>query len=199
MTEKQKDFQRRQYEDAKVAHKALIKAYPFTTNDLNGEEWRAINENYCVSNYGRVKSFKMGFPKILKPLISRRGYLTVDLFISGKIKRNLIHRLVANAFIPNPDDKPQVNHIDGHKFNNYVDNLEWSTNKENHLHAVQNGLRKLGEENYLASLTNEQAKQIREMYIPRDKTFGGKALADLFGVTPQVISYIVRGIHYKNV
>lgn len=74
--------------------------------------------------------------KKLKPTITKKGYLRVDL----KGKGYSVHRLVAMAFIPNPLNKPQVNHIDGNKNNNNVKNLEWCTNSENQKHAVANGL-----------------------------------------------------------
>ena len=96
------------------------------------EIWKPIEdyENYMVSNLGRVKSLnyrRTGKEKILKPF-KARGYLVVDLLDgTGKKgrKTNFIHRLVAQAFIPNPLNLPEVNHIDEDKLNNCVDNLEW--------------------------------------------------------------------------
>lgn len=103
------------------------------------EEWRVISEfpNYEVSNYGRVRNWK-GYIKSLKH--DRYGYPTVDLYNNSKRTEKLVHRLVANAFIPNPENKPTVNHIDGDKMNNKIDNLEWNTHKENMQHAVRTGL-----------------------------------------------------------
>lgn len=85
---------------------------------------------YEVSSDGRVKSL-FRYKKELKPNITRNGYATVELFKDKSSKRLLIHRLVAMAFIPNPDNLPQVNHIDENKLNNDVSNLEWITAKEN--------------------------------------------------------------------
>ena len=90
---------------------------------------------------GRVANFK---ERILKPNVNYKGYLVV--YPSFKTKKGykttaLVHRLVAEAFIPNPENKPQVNHKDGNKTNNSVDNLEWVTNEENHLHSIENNLR----------------------------------------------------------
>lgn len=120
------------------------------------EEWRNIKnyEGYQVSNLGRVRSFnKTTFSKIhgvrhwknriLKErLDSKNKMLSVQLYKDGKGRSYLIHRLVAQAFIPNLENKPQVNHIDGNRFNNKVSNLEWCTSKENNLHALRNNLNK---------------------------------------------------------
>jgi hypothetical protein len=114
---------------------------------LENEIWKDIEGYegvYKVSNLGRVKSLmrvKYVREKILKPVINNNGYLRI--FICGKPKnRNCaIHRLVAKAFIPNPENKPQVNHKDGDKSNNKIENLEWCNGSENVCHAFENGLR----------------------------------------------------------
>lgn len=92
------------------------------------EEWIAIfnHPDYSVSNLGRVKSFKRK-EVILKPMVNHKGYLKVEL----DSKCCLIHRLVAEAFIHNPNNLPQVNHKDENKENNCVSNLEWCDNKYN--------------------------------------------------------------------
>ena len=106
------------------------------------EVWKNIEGNggmYKVSNFGNVVSLNYNHTKtarLLKPVLHRNGYQVVR--INGVIRS--IHRLVAEAFIPNPEGKMQVNHIDGNKQNNHVDNLEWVTAKENMTHAMQNGL-----------------------------------------------------------
>lgn len=85
------------------------------------------------------------------------GYLKVGLSVDGIHKYYLVHRLVAQAFIPNPNNLPQVNHIDGNKLNNHVDNLEWVSSYENQQHAVKNGLRPLKKINQY-DLTNHFIK-----------------------------------------
>lgn len=111
---------------------------------------------YQVSNLGRVKSLDMKLPykrhskttfrirkgKILSTVKMRNGYLRVEMSNNAKHKLNLVHRLVAQAFIPNPNNYEQVNHIDGNKENNNVNNLEWCSCKNNMEHAWQNGLYK---------------------------------------------------------
>lgn len=86
-------------------------------------------EDYEVSNWGNVYSKRTH--KMLKPFITGKGYLKVNLNVGGKRIHCRVHRLVAQAFIPNPQNKPQVNHIDGNKLNNSFTNLEWCTNQEN--------------------------------------------------------------------
>lgn len=114
------------------------------------EIWRDIDGfegMYQISNYGRVRSIlrtvisKNGIVKHLKSVILNpgcytSGYLFVALCKNGKVYQHSIHRLVANAFIPNPEHKPEVNHIDLNKKNNSVINLEWVTGTENQLHTV---------------------------------------------------------------
>ena len=94
---------------------------------------------YQISSFGRVKSFKRKNSRILKPFFNKDGYLNVELRDSTSNKRKIIsiHRLVALAFIPNPLNKPQVNHIDEIKTNNNILNLEWVTQKENMNHGTR--------------------------------------------------------------
>lgn len=101
---------------------------------MKKEYWKYIKGYeglYQVSNFGRVKSNKFGKERILKPFTNSTGYLLVSLCKDGKVKAFTVHRLVAEAFIDNPDNLPQVNHRDENKLNNNVDNLEWCTNEYN--------------------------------------------------------------------
>ena len=102
------------------------------------EIWKPIHyEGYEVSNLGRVKSYKYDKVngKIMKPYLDTKGYLQIDLSLDGRKRSNrvhlAVHRLVAQAFIPNTDNLLQVNHIDEDKTNNCVNNLEWCTNEYN--------------------------------------------------------------------
>lgn len=97
------------------------------------EEWRPVAEYeglYEVSNTGKVRSL-FRYKKVLKPVITRSGYCAVELFKDKMGKMKLVHRIVAAAFIPNPNGFPQVNHIDENKHNNCAENLEWCTAKYN--------------------------------------------------------------------
>ncbi len=107
-----------------------------------------FENKYAVTEYGDVFSVPRTDSKgrtqggrYLKPRIDRYGYLKVGLTCDErKHKSFTVHRLVATAFIPNPDNKPHVNHKDGDKLNNHITNLEWCTAKENTMHGWENGL-----------------------------------------------------------
>ena len=100
--------------------------------------WKDIKgfDNYEVSTEGQVRNITTGH--ILKPRDNGRGYLEVGLHTNKKRTHKYIHRLVAEAFIPNPNNKPEVNHIDEDKTNNSVNNLEWLTHKENNNYGTKN-------------------------------------------------------------
>ena len=101
---------------------------------MKKELWRDIKNyegHYQVSNFGRVKSIKFGKEIILKPVTDRHGYLLVSLWKNNKQKTYKVHRLVAEAFIDNTDNLPQVNHKDENPLNNNVNNLEWCNSKYN--------------------------------------------------------------------
>ena len=124
---------------------------------MNKEIWKDVpfDSNYKVSNYGRIFSKRTN--KILKGELTEKGYIRVAL---TEHKRYLVHCIVARTFIPNPENKPQVNHIDGNKQNNYVDNLEWCTQSENMRHALKTGLKIMpkGKDVYNARLVYQYDK-----------------------------------------
>lgn len=114
--------------------------------NLEGEIWKDIEMHeglYQISTFGRIKSFYMGgrwgLSKRTNPIILKnfpvRAYLGVMLVLNGKMKLTKVHRLVAMAFIPNPENKPHVNHKDRNPHNNHVWNLEWATGMENLAHS----------------------------------------------------------------
>ena len=106
--------------------------------------FQGFEGRYAVSNLGRVMSYRTKrrtYPIILKNKITKDGYYETALVGDNqKYKYIRTHRLVALAFVPNPFNKPEVNHIDGNKLNNRYDNLEWVTSSENQIHAYRIGL-----------------------------------------------------------
>lgn len=158
---------------------------------------------YQVSNLGRVKSLskKRGFgeqkEKVLKPWITNLGYCTVTLYKNSLSQIKRVHRLVAEAYIPNPENKETVNHIDGNKQNNTVENLEWNTQSENINHSIKTGL--VSHSPYVsgAKLNKTQIQEIRNIHIPYDKKTGTRALARKYNVDPSTISKIINMKSYK--
>ena len=121
---------------------------------VNMEIWKDVvgyEGKYQVSNMGRVKSLRMwssvqrryvSRERVLKQHKSLHGYLQIGLKTEGSRKLGLVHRLVAEAFIPNAENRREVNHINGIKTDNRVENLEWNTSHQNKVHAYANGLMK---------------------------------------------------------
>lgn len=127
------------------------------------EVWKRIEgyKMYEVSSLGKVRNYKTG--RILKPCKSG-GYLTVGLMTEdNKLQTRMVHRLVAKAFIPNPLNKPQVNHLDKNGYNNNVTNLEWTTNKENSIHR-STGVKQQTNQNLEIYKIDVNSNEILEKY-----------------------------------
>ena len=141
------------------------------------EIWKDIQDyegRYQISSQGQVKSLnrkanhtsgeRIVSERILKNQRQENSYNNVSLSKDGKMKRFTVHRLVANAFISNPENKPQVNHIDGNKQNNSASNLEWVTSQQNNTHAYKLKLKlppnkdKYGEFNHNSKLIVQYSK-----------------------------------------
>ena len=128
------------------------------------EEWKPIERAkgiYSVSNKGRIRNNRTGY--ILKPIKWTKGYVKVNLKVNGNSDGQMIHRLVATAFIPNPENKPEVNHKNGIHDDNRVENLEWVTGEENRKHAYDTGLVRHKDERYSGYLYNFWKRVHHEM------------------------------------
>lgn len=158
-------------------------------------------EQFEVSNYGELRNAISGHIYKLSPM---NGYLGACVSLGSRKSKKAfkIHKAVAETFIPNPDNLPEVNHITGDKTKNEVWNLEWCTRKENIQHAVRNDLINYnlisGENNYNSKLSPDIINYIREHYIPKDKKFGCRALARQFNVDHSTISRAINKVCYKN-
>lgn len=161
---------------------------------IDGEIWRGVmnyNHLYLVSNHGRIKTIKN---YVLAITLNNCGYLQVGLSTNGYTKLLLVHRLVAQAFIPNPKNKKTVNHKNGIKTDNRVENLEWNTYSENIKHAYSSGLKKNNPEN-IGKLKWEDVKKIRYMYAAG---VNSRILAEKFKVTMSCIQGIVARRKWKT-
>lgn len=167
------------------------------------EEWKNLYiNNYGViyiSNYGRVKN-KNNI--ILKSYLNTDGYELIKISYTINKKRffvhKKVHRLVAEQFIANPKNKPEVNHKDGNKQNNYVSNLEWCTRQENNKHASDTGLNPhpIGSKNPNAKLIEDDVIKIKELY---NSGFRIYKIAQKYKVSWSTIKLIVTNKTWKNV
>ena len=152
-----------------------------------------ICSSYLISTEGEIKHKKTN--KILKPKIDKDGYLSIGLSMGARGQRKMvfIHRLVAEAFVPNPYNKPLVRHINGNKTDNKYTNLIWITEQESVINSKKSDK---GSTSCNAKLTDMQILYCRMIYKPRDKQYGCVALAKKFGVSKSTMHYVLHDITY---
>jgi len=163
------------------------------------EQWKAVKDfedRYWISSHGNVLSVKR--KRTLKPRI-RLGYAKVILNKKGKRTDIQVHRLVAQAFIPNLEGKPEVNHLDGNKINNRVANLEWCTRSENLKHAFRIGLRdQKGGKHPSAKLNGFQVQRIRLMReLANPPTY--KEIGKMFNISIENVYRIAKRLNWKHI
>lgn len=151
---------------------------------------------YSVDVKGNVKSNRRG--RLLTPQKNKHGYMCVHLSIDGLDKLHTVHRAVALAWLPNPDNKPQVNHIDGDKTNNVLSNLEWCTASENIVHSVETGLQPIHDcdDHYAATFTDEQVHDICKLMQDGARN---KDIAKTYNANIKTISNIRQGTRWKPI
>ena len=159
--------------------------------------WKKVYgfDDYLCKEQGEIYSLKTN--KIMKTHNDKDGYQCLRLTIEkGKAITVKVHRLIAQTFIPNQENKPLVNHKNGNKKDNAVSNLEWCTAKENANHAIKTGLKNdSGTHNTRASCNEEVLKKIRKL-ISEGKT--NTEIEKITGISNGVVSHIRRGTHYKE-
>jgi hypothetical protein len=176
--------------------------------ELTQEQWADLpNMNgYQVSTRGQVKSpdYRASWnPDLIlrkgRILIHRlvHGYPTISIKIEGKRKHLSIHRLVALAFVPNPNNLPWVNHKDGNKANNNPENLEWCTPSYNLYHAYKIGLQPRGSKKFSAKLDELQVRTIKSLQA--DSNLSHVQIANYFKVSAKTIGSIAQGKKWKHI
>nr|DAW45505.1 MAG TPA: homing endonuclease [Caudoviricetes sp.] len=148
--------------------------------------------DYEITRNGEIYSLKHNKRKLIKGYIDKYGYRRVLLHIWGKRKKYFVHRLVAMKYIENPNNLPQVNHKDGNKLNNNVENLEWVTAKQNIQHAIKNNLR---EANNSSKLNINQVKEIKKLFLTKSM----KEIASMYNVSLSCIKHIHAGHTWKDI
>lgn len=165
------------------------------------EVWKPIKgyeKCYEISSTGRVRNIRNG--RIKKPFDNKCGYLKVTLQDGANhTMKKYVHRLVAEAFLKKSKGKEEVNHKNLNKYDNNVNNLEWTNRKYNLQHSYDNGLKRTGESHGMHKLTKNIVKTIREKYIKNDKEYSTVKLAKKYGVTPGAIWAIVNYKLWKGV
>lgn len=161
-----------------------------------------FEEYFKVTRCGKIWSLRSN--RFLKTHQGKQGYLTLTTRIGGRDGKAWlikVHRAVAQAYIPNPENKPCVNHKNGIKTDNHVDNLEWATYAENTRHAFDTGLAvaRKGEELHNSRLTEEDVLDIRRRYTPWCKKNGARALSREYGIVHSAIVRVASGAGWKDV
>ncbi len=159
-------------------------------------------ENYSIDRYGNIYNDKYGIQ--MKPCPNSCGYLQIGLSVDGKRTQKKIHRILGEIFIPNPDNLPEINHKDGDKLNNSLDNLEWCTGSYNCKHAWEKKLKEVtptmmktfsnnGKNTRI--LTIEKQEKIKEL---KAKGLSGREIGKIIGCSKATVNRFLSGKTYND-
>ena len=162
---------------------------------------------FSVSENGEIFSKRTN--KILIQGVSKTGYKVLSSRIGGRKGKSIclkVHRMIAEAFIPNPNGYPIINHIDGDKLNNSLDNLEWCTHQQNSIHAIVTGLNNpseynSGSKNHNSKVTENDVIDIRNMFSVYEgkKRYFYENVASIYGISPYYIKSLVYRRSWKHI
>jgi len=174
--------------------------YEQISSGAQKEKWKDIAEyegDYQISTLGRVRSCKYGDYRIRKPFIAGKGYVAIDLCKAAKAKKFYLHRLVAQHFIKNPNNLPEVNHNDGNKLNNAKNNLNWTDGIGNMKHARESlGFNQDGENSHRAKLTEKDVFNIISLY--KTGRYSHAEIAKKYKVGASNIGAILNRTNWKH-
>lgn len=157
-----------------------------------------VDKGYFVTPTGLVIT---RFGTKVKGGLSTTGYLRTNIWVNGTHKFRSFHRMIAESLIPNPDNLPCINHKDGNKINNSIDNLEWCTYSQNTKHAYETGLEKVmvGENHHAHKLTANAVRDIRANYVKGSRTQGSRYFSEKYGVDVSIINDVVNKRIWRHV
>jgi transposase len=164
----------------------------------NTEIWKVIDGTYyLISSHGNVKSTCYGDERAIKLGLNGGGYLYFTLFRNGIGLPRMVHRIVAQVFVENLENKPEVNHINGNKLDNVYTNLEWVTRLENVQHACRTGLVKLGDDRNDTKLKEVDVIAIKQLFV--EYKLSNEEIGTMYGVSRSTISQIRNLNNWKHI
>lgn len=192
------------YYSEKEAHNVIInhQVTRFAENIAKNTDistvFPCVYKGYFVSTTGMVFD---RFGNKIKGSLSTTGYLRTNIYINSKPVFKQFHRMIAESLIPNPNNFPCINHKDGNKTNNSIDNLEWCTYSQNTKHAFDSGLENkvVGENHHAHKLTNDAVRDIRANYVKGSRIQGSKYFSEKYNIDVTVVRDVANYITWRHI